>query len=80
MELVKSYPGGTLTAEIFELLFPDRPEVVLMDYLKTGQEILTIFIPIGNDKNGDPLVCVARLDRGYAQKLLDEFAERKNEK
>ena len=80
MELIKSYPGGTLTAEIFALLFPDHPEMVLIDFLKTERDELTILIPLGKDKNGDPLICVIRLDKGYAQKLLDEFAERKNEK
>ena len=68
MKKIRDGVGGEVTAEIFETMFPDKPEVLLTDFLKTGNSDIWCI-----KKLNDLDVGVIHINRGYAQKLLDEF-------
>jgi len=68
MKKIRDGVGGEVTAEIFETLFPNRPEVLLLDFLKTGSPEM---ICVKNLNEQD--VVIIHITIGYAQKLLDEF-------
>jgi len=68
MKKIRDGKSGEVTAEIFETMFPDKPEVLLMDFLKTGNSDIWCV-----KKLNDLDVGVIHINRGYAQKLLDEF-------
>lgn len=68
MKKVRDGVGGELTAEIFETLYPDDPELILLDFAKSG---LINLIVVRKLDNGD--VVISRITQEYAQKLLDEF-------
>jgi hypothetical protein len=70
MKKVRNGVGGEVTAEIFETMFPDKPEVLLMDFLNTGQTDIFCVHKLDGDNE---YVGVIHLNREYAQKLLDEF-------
>ena len=68
MKKVRDGISGELTAEIFETWFPDKPEIILLDFLQTNQLELICLCKLNNDEIG-----ITRITREYAQKLLDEF-------
>ena len=68
MKKIRDGVGGEVTAEIFETLFPDKPEVLLLDFLKTEKPDMFCVCKL-NEQD----VAVVHIDREYAQKLLDEF-------
>jgi hypothetical protein len=68
MKKIRDGKSGELTAEIFETWFPEKPEVILLDFLKTGLEKIVCV-----KKMNETDVCISHITREYAQKLLDEF-------
>ena len=68
MKKIRDGVGGELTAEIFETWFPDMPEVLLMDFIKTG--VSDIYVRININETD---VMISHITRECAQKLLDEF-------
>lgn len=73
MKKVRSGTAGEITAEIFETWFPDKPEIILMDFIKTKQPGMIIVIKLDNDNYG-----VCNLNQEYANKLLEEFKIMRN--
>lgn len=76
MKKIRDGVAGEVTFEIFKTWFPDKPEILLMDFLKTGNpEIICV------KKLNSIDVGITRINREYAQKLLDEFklGRKKNE-
>lgn len=68
MKKIRNGKAGEINAEVFETLFPDKPEAILMDFLKTGNpEIICV------KKLNSTDVGITRINREYAQRLLDEF-------
>lgn len=59
-----------ITAEIFETWFPDKPETILMDFLKSTNDDMFIAIPIRGDKENK---IVAHVTRESAVDLLNQF-------
>jgi len=68
MKKIRDGIGGELTAEIFETWFPDKPEILLQDFLKTGNEKI-----ICVKKLNDTDIGIIHITREYAQILLNEF-------
>ena len=68
MKKIKEGKSGEINAEVFETWFPDKPEVVLMDFLKTGNPKM-----ICVKKLNETDVGITTINREYAQRLLDEF-------
>ena len=49
-------------------MFPDKPELILFDFLKTGQTDIWCVVRL-DEKD----ICITHITRNYAKKLLDEF-------
>jgi len=69
MEKIRDGIGGELTAEIFETLCPDDPELILMDFINTKNQSTMFVVKKLNDAD----VIVSHITQEYARKLLDEF-------
>ena len=50
MKKVRDGISGELTAEIFETWFPDKPEIILLDFLQTNQLELICLCKLNNDE------------------------------
>jgi hypothetical protein len=78
VEKIRNGKGGELTAEIFETWFPymtyKDPELFLMDFLRSGSPMITMII-----NNSDDTFIVTNITPEFADALLDEFKEMKNE-
>ena len=61
--------GGILTAEIFETWFPDKPEVILLDFLKSANEDMFFVVPIKDSTNK----IIGHVNRDCANMLLSQF-------
>jgi hypothetical protein len=61
--------GGALTAEIFETWFPDKPEVILLDFLKSSNEDMFFVVPIKDSTNK----IIGHVNRDCANMLLSQF-------
>ena len=68
MNKIRNGIEGELTAEIFETWFPDKPEVILMDFLQTEQDELVCIAKLSYVDIG-----VTKITKEYAEKLLKEF-------
>ena len=68
MKKIRDGKSGELTAEIFETWFPDEPELMLIDFIKTNQP--TMFVVI---RPNDADVILSQITQEYAQVLLNEF-------
>ena len=69
MKQIRKGEDGEVTAEIFETWFPDKPEVVLMDFIKSKYSPTMILVHWIDDYH----YVVSHINRDYAKKLLDEF-------
>ena len=59
-----------ITAELFETWFPDKPEIILMDFLKSTNDDMFMVIPIKGDKENK---IIAHVTRESAVDLLNQF-------
>jgi len=71
MKKVRNGKAGEVTAEIFETWFPNEPELILMDFLHSGWNVLFFMVPITENRVTEMIL--SHITREYAQKLLDEF-------
>ncbi len=75
MKKIRTGKAGEINAEVFETWFLDKPEVILMDFLKTGNPEMICVKKLNSTDVG-----ITRINREYAQRLLNEFKiSRKNE-
>ena len=68
MKKIRDGIGGELTAEIFETWYPDNPEVILLDFVKS--DLITMFVVV---KLNDTDVAISQITQEYAHKLLEEY-------
>jgi len=68
MNKIRDGVSGELTAEIFETWYPDNPELLLMDFIKTKQPIMFVI-----KKLNETDVAISQITQEYAQRLLNEF-------
>ena len=61
--------NNKITAELFETWFPDKPEILLMDFLKSTNDDMFFVIPMKGSTNK----IIGHVTRESADEILDQF-------
>ena len=64
-----------LTAEIFETWFPEYPEIILMDFIKSNMNFLVCAVRLDEE-----LVGISNINKDHARILLNEFKQMRSHK